>query len=84
LQNKDHSVVQEANKRLFPQIDQLRGRLHDVWIENVEDLKREVSLVNGRSQKIINDIKRNIKIAENIARAVGYIDRVVEIASRIL
>lgn len=84
LQNQDYNDVQEANSRLSRKIDQLRGKLHDEWIENGEDIKREVSLVNRRLQKIINDIKKNIKIAENIVKAVRHIDRVGEIASRFL
>ncbi|MFX0194475.1 MAG: hypothetical protein ACFFCW_00010 [Candidatus Hodarchaeota archaeon] len=84
LQNIDSTKVQEANSRLAKKIEQLRRKLHDEWVESADDIRREVTIANGQIEKAIKAIEKRVEIAENIVKAVGYIDRVVEIASKVL
>ena len=84
LQNRDPTKVQKANSRLAKKIEQLRRKLHDEWVESADDVQREVTIANGQIEEAIKAIEKRIKIAENIVKAVGYIDRVVETASKVL
>jgi flagellar biosynthesis regulator FlbT len=84
LQNMDPTKVQKANNRLAKKIEQLRGKIHDEWVESADDIQREVSIANGQIERAIKAIEKRVKIAENIVKAVGYIDRVVETASKVL
>jgi len=84
LQNEDLTTVQKANRRLAKKIDELRGKLHEEWIESTDNIRREIIIANGQIEKSIKAIEKRVKIAENVVKAVGYIDRVVETASRLL
>jgi flagellar biosynthesis regulator FlbT len=84
LQNIDPTKVQKANSRLAKKIEELRKKLHDEWVESADDIQTEVTIANGQIEKAIKAIEKRVKIAENIVKAVGYIDRVVEAASKVL
>ena len=84
LRNEDHSTVKEANDRLAKKIDKLRAKLHAEWVQSAKEVRREIIIANGQIEKAIRAIEKRVKIAENIVKAVGYIDRVVETASRLL
>jgi len=84
LQNMDPTKVQKTNGRLAKKIEEVRKKLHDEWVESADDIRSEVTIANGQIEKAIKAIEKRVKIAENIVKAVGYIDRVVETASRLL
>jgi len=84
LQNMDPTKVQKANSRLAKKIEEVRKKLHDEWVESADDIRSEVTIANGQIEKAVKAIEKRVKIAENIVKAVGYIDRVVETASRLL
>jgi len=84
LQNMDPTKVQKTNGRLAKKIEEVRKKLHDEWVESADDIRSEVTIANGQIEKAVKAIEKRVKIAENIVKAVGYIDRVVETASRLL
>jgi len=84
LQNEDTSATKQANNRLAQKIDKLRGKLDDEWAKDAQDVRKEITSANGQIEKAIKAIVKGIKVAENIVKAVGYIDRAVEVASRLL
>ncbi len=84
LQNEDYSALQEANNRLAKTIDAFRGKLHDEWVESAEAIRKDISAANRRLQEAIKEIEKKIKTAQNVVKAIGYIDRIVESASKVL
>ncbi len=84
LQNEDSSTTKQANDRLAEKIDQLRAKLYDAWLEDAQAVRNEIVTANGQIKEAIKSIEKGIGVAENIVKAVGYIDRAVEVASRLL
>ncbi len=70
--------------RLEIEIDGLlRDLLHD-WIGDAKSLGATLEKSNGALDKCIKDIEGKIKTAQNIVKAIGYIDDAIKIAAELV
>lgn len=67
--------------RLKVEIDGLLRDLYHHWIGDANALKKELKESNKGVDAAVKDIERKIKTAENIVKALGYIDKAIEIAA---
>lgn len=75
--------ISEKTTELSDKIDELLGRVMDEWTGEAEKIDSSISKANASLQKTIRDIQNDLKIAENVVKAVGFVDDVIVIASKI-
>ena len=84
LKKKDTTQITGANRRLAKRIDELREQLHDNWTGDTEELAAKLRAVSNRLQASIRKIERNVDVARNIVKTVGYVDVVLELTGKLL
>jgi len=72
------------NDKLLESINQLLGQSLDAWLADSVNMAASLKNANDDLKSRIDDIKKDIDTAENIVKAVGFIDDAVEIAARLL
>ncbi|HOW64394.1 MAG TPA: hypothetical protein P5186_13020 [Candidatus Paceibacterota bacterium] len=83
---KEQALTDEANRlgrrkeRLKLEIDGLLRDLYANWVGDAKALKVKLETSNQSMDEAIKEIERQIKVAENIVRATGYIDGVIKVA----
>jgi hypothetical protein len=76
--------VREATDRLSKQIRRLITAAKKSWRGQADALLKDMKKRNASLQAAIRDIKKKIKIAENVVKAVGFVDDAVEVAAKAL
>jgi len=76
--------LKKRKNRLRLEIDELLEDLYQQWIGEANQLKNEINNANEDLKKSIEDIEQKVNTAQNIVNAIGYIDKVIEIASKAL
>jgi hypothetical protein len=84
LNDEDASAIRNANKRLAKRIDDVRRQLHDDWAGSATKLTSELRAISTRVQTSIRAIEKRSNVPEHIVKAVGYVDRVLELTGRLL
>jgi hypothetical protein len=80
----DADKVRDANAGLSKQIDTLIARMMDDWLGQVNEAIQGVSSCTAQLQTAVDNIKRQVNIAQNVVNAIGYIDQAVAIAKKAL
>jgi hypothetical protein len=70
--------------RLKLEIDGLLRDLYEEWDGEAKALKTRLEDSNKAIDGAIKDIERKIKGAQNVVRAIGYIDNVIKIAADLI
>ncbi|MGJ8654498.1 MAG: hypothetical protein ACSHX8_14655 [Opitutaceae bacterium] len=73
--------LERRRSRLKLEIDALLRDLYQDWIGDAKSLKGNIDGSNKKLKEAIKDIEKKIKIAQNIVKAVGYIDDVIKVAT---
>lgn len=68
---------------LSDQIDNLLSQLMSGWIGTANKILGDITKANAAIQSTIRDIQNDVHVAENIVKAIGYVDDIVVIASKI-
>ena len=76
--------VDSQTHELAKQIDQLIKEAMTEWLGNAAKIEAELRANNDKLQRSIRNIQRNVQTANNIAKAISYIDDAVSIAGRLL
>jgi hypothetical protein len=84
LDKRDASAIEKANRKMAKRIDDLRSQLHDDWAGSADSTTRDLQNLNNRLQTSIREIERGVNVAENIVKAVAYVDRVLAITAKLL
>ena len=79
----DAKKVRKKSRALSRQIDKLLGQVMDEWQDQGTKIIKEIKTVNSALQKSITNIKKNVKTAQNIVKAIGLIDDAIAIAKRL-
>jgi len=81
--NKPDEAAQfdRRKARLKVEIDGLLRDLYENWIGNANSLKTSLQNSNNGVEASIKEIEGDIKVAENIVKAIGYIDDVIKVAA---
>ena len=84
LDKQDSSAIEKANRQLAKRIDDMRRHLHDDWVGSAKELTTDLQKINTRLQTSIREIERHVSIADNIVKAVGYVDTVLVLTAKLL
>lgn len=81
----DARKVKGKSTEISGKIDSLIANIMQEWIDDtssglVEKLKKK----NRNIQDAIRDIKKDIKIAKNVVKTLGYMDEAIEFATNLL
>lgn len=71
--------VKNHGKELSRRIDALIADTMSDWIGNADKLISDVKLTNKKVQRSINDINKDVNVAENVVKLIGFIDEIAEI-----
>ena len=85
LKNKpeESKDIKTHGKELSRKIDLLIAQSMAEWEVDAEILIKDVKSTNQKLQRSINDIQNDVKVAENVVKIIGFIDKVVDITSAI-
>lgn len=75
------SQFERRKARLKLEIDGLLRDLYQDWIGSASKLKEKLDQGNAEVETAIKSIEKNIKTANNIAKAIGYLDDAIKIAA---
>jgi hypothetical protein len=84
LGGEDAAKIRQADKRLAKRIEDVRRQLHDDWSGSAPRLTVELRKISSRVQASIRSIEKRANVPEQIIKAVGYVDRVLELTGRLL
>jgi len=79
----DAKKFEIRKKRLKTEIDELIQNLLQEWIGDAKQLKIKIINSNSEISKSIKDIQSKIKLAENIVKALGFIDDAIQLAANL-
>jgi hypothetical protein len=69
--------IKAKHDELREQIDILRGRVADQWTKDAAQVEEGIRKANTKVQASIRDIKKKIKIAENVVKVIGQVNDAV-------
>jgi hypothetical protein len=75
--------VAAATAALTRQIDKLLGQIIDEWLAQGLDIVAEITGVNASLEKSIDKINKDVETAQNVVKAIGFIDDAVAIAAKV-
>ncbi len=82
--NADAAKFKKRRNRLRVEIDELLEEVYQDWIGDANELKTNIDNANNDLKKSIDDIEQKINTAQNIVKAISYLDKMIEIASKVL
>ena len=82
-QPSEANQVKSHGKELSRKIDNLIAQTMSEWIGNSDKIIGDVKQKNKKIQRCINDISKNVNLAGNIIKLIGFIDELVEIVEGI-
>jgi DNA integrity scanning protein DisA with diadenylate cyclase activity len=80
----DAKKVRRKTKNLSKKVDSLLSALMQDWIGSARLTIESINKTNENLQKTIRDIKRDVEVAKNIVKAIGYLDDAIMIAANLL
>lgn len=75
--------VKTHGKELSRKIDLLIKESISDWLGEAEDIISSVKMTNEKIQRSIRGIQKDVKVAENVVKIVGFIDDIVKIVATI-
>lgn len=76
--------VKEAGDRLTDEIDTLTGELMTDWLANANKAIADITKKSDAIDDAVADIKKKLKIAQNVVKLIGALDDAVAIAKKVL
>ena len=76
--------IWEGTTRLSTEIDILIGRMMEDWLGAAHRAIRDLTVANDKIDAAVADIKRQIQIAQNVVKVIGFLDDAVAIAKKAL
>lgn len=70
--------------RLSAEIDILIGKMMDDWDSKIDSVTKRLVKANGKLQLAVDEIKRDIKIAQNVVKVIGLLDDAIGIAQKLV
>lgn len=77
-------TVREATDRLSKEIRNVIDAAKKTWRGQAHVLEEDMRMRNANLQGTIRDIKKKVKIAQNVVKAVGFIDDAVALAAKVI
>src|SRR5262245_9007167 len=73
-QNDQAEEVAQKSRELTDQIDLLLGQVMVAWLGQAGTILQEVQKANASLQASIRQIQNEVNIAQNLVKAIGFID----------
>jgi hypothetical protein len=70
--------------RLNTEYSALSGALWQDWIGQAAAIKTQMTVASAGVTQCVNDIKAGVNTAQNVVKAIGYIDQAIQIAAKLL
>lgn len=83
METEAENIRTETNE-LSKKVDSLLADLMKDWIGSAKATIESTRKTNQNLQKAIRDIKKDVEVAKNIVKAVGYLDEAIVIAVNLL
>ena len=80
----DAEKVKTKTNKLSKKVDSLLSALMQDWIGLAKLTIESIKKTNENLQKTIRDINKDVEVAKNIVKAIGYLDDVIMIAANLL
>jgi uncharacterized protein YukE len=77
--------VKDKNAELSEKVDDLLNNIMQDWVgDTTSGVAAELTKINGKIQRTIRDIKKDIEVAKNIVKAVKHLDDAINYAMKLL
>lgn len=73
--------LERRKNRLKIEIDGLLQDLYASWIGDAAQIKTNITNTNKELNRCIAEIEKDINFAQNIIKALGYVDDVIKVAA---
>jgi uncharacterized protein with PhoU and TrkA domain len=83
METEAKNIRTQTNK-LSKKVEILLADLMKNWIGSAKSAIESTRKTNQNLQKTIRDIKKDVEVAKNIVKAVGYLDEAIVIAVNLL
>ena len=80
----DAEKLREGNARLSTEIDILIGRMMEEWHGAADHVTKDFTAANAKIEAAVADIKKQIAVAQNVVKVIGFLDDAVAIAKKAL
>jgi DNA integrity scanning protein DisA with diadenylate cyclase activity len=81
----DAERVKAKNAELSEKVDNLLANIMQDWIDETDSgVVDGLTKVNSKIQDTIRDVKKDIELAKNVVKALGYLDEAIKFASNLL
>ena len=78
----DAKSVKAKNTELSKLIDNLLADIMKEWNDDTTSgVEEELKRTNNRIQGTIRDIKKDIEVAKNVVKVIGYLDEAIKFAT---
>jgi hypothetical protein len=82
--DESRQLIEAKNEQLAKQAASLRKGIQLKWNGRATELREQIRSHNTRLQDQIRDIEKQIKTAERVVKALGYIDDLIALARKLL
>ena len=82
-QNGEADQIAQNTKKLSDKIDILLGQVMVDWLSEAATILQEINQANNSLQSSIQEIQDGVRTAQNVVKAIGYIDDAVAIAAKV-
>lgn len=76
--------VKGKTDKLSEEIENLLADLMKDWVGSAKETIESIKKTNKKLQDAIRDIKKDVEVAKNIVKAVGFLDEAIVIAVNLL
>ena len=81
--SEEADAVKETTSALTVQIDTLLSQLINEWLASSVGVVEDIRDGNAKLQRAINKVSRGVDTAQNVVKAIGFIDEAVVIAAKL-
>jgi hypothetical protein len=82
--NEEAEKIRKKTDELVLENKALIAALMKEWLGTVAEIEGNLQNINAGLKAVIQDIKGDIEIVQNVVKAVGYIDDAIGIATKLL
>jgi len=81
--SEDADKLAKRNKKLSTQIDKLIAQSMRQWNGSAATIISNMKQSNTKLQASVNNIKKKLKVAQNVVKIIGFIDEAIEKAAKL-
>lgn len=82
LRSTGTDKIWESTARLSTEIDILIGRIMEEWLGTADRAISDLSTASAKIADAVAGIKKQLQIAQNVVKVIGFLDEAVAIAKK--